>query len=120
MDPDIAYFVDILLAFASLFYVVYIVFGRVKHRALIGGYRPGEPGYNVFRKITSTKYLVVSLMFATLFIISAVFDARRVIESSYSKSILVAVPILTILLFCAIVLIISRNLPRDSGRSSKN
>ena len=108
MDPDIAYFMDIMLAFISFFYVAYIVFGRIKNRALVGGYKPGRPGYDLFRKIISTKYLVISSVLAVFFVINAIFDARRVLESSYSSSVLIVAPIFTALLFWAVVSISSR------------
>jgi len=97
----------------SLFYVVYIIYGRVKRKSIIGNYRPGVPGYDVFRKIIANKFLVISSILAVFFILNAIFDARRVLQSSYSDSVLIVAPVGVILLFLLVIFISSRLFPRS-------
>ena len=107
MNPNMAYSTDVTLAFMSLFFIAYIIYGRINNRSLIGGYKQGVPGYEVFRKIITNKYLAISSVLAVLFILNAVLDARRVLQSPYSDSVLVIAPVGIILLFSVIVLISS-------------
>jgi hypothetical protein len=108
MSPNLAYSTDVLLALISIFVVVYIIYGRAKHRSLVGNYKPGVPGYDVFLKIIANKYLVISSILAVFFTINAFVDARRVLQSLYSDSVLIVAPVGVTLLFLLAIFISSK------------
>lgn len=98
MNANESYFIDIVLTVMGLFFLIYLIYGRVKRKSLIGGYEPGKPGYDVFFKLVhNPKYLYISIAVTLFFIISSVLDARAVLEGTQSRSILVVAPVMAVL-----------------------
>lgn len=107
MPSNIAFFYDILFGFLSLFSVIYIIYGRIRGKALIGGYRPGKPGYGAFRKIISNRNLIIAVALVLFFTVSTILDADKVLNGpSPQHSILIIAPILVITTFLLAILII--------------
>ncbi len=108
MSPNLAYSTDVLLTLMSVFSVIYILYGRAKDRSLVGNYKPGVPGYHVFRRIIAVKYLVLTSILTMFFATNAIVDARRVLHSSHSESVLIVAPVGIILLFGVSIFISSK------------
>lgn len=87
------YLMDILALGVCLFSLIYIIYGRMKNHSLIGGYKPGVPGYEAFRKLIRTRVLVMVCIATVVFGISTVFDARAILQSNSPHAILLAAPI---------------------------
>jgi len=107
MDANGSYLIDVLFIAIGLFFIVYVIYGRIKGKSLVGGYKPGKPGYDVFLRLLSTKYLVISIIATLFFVTNAVFDVRSILEESSSRSILIVAPVAVIATFFLVFPILS-------------
>lgn len=93
------YSMDVLALGMCLFSLVYIIYGRMKNHSLIGGYKPGIPGYEVFQKLISTRVLIAVCIATVVFSVSTVLDVFSVLKSESSHSVLYVAPIGIIVTF---------------------
>lgn len=94
------YALDVIFLAIGIHFTTYIIYGRLRGKSLVGGYKPGVKGYDVFRKLVSNnKYFGISIIGTLFFAVNTFFDARSILHGSSSHSVLVAVPILVILIF---------------------
>ncbi|HJP96713.1 MAG TPA: hypothetical protein VJ843_05090 [Candidatus Saccharimonadales bacterium] len=97
MNHSMNYLLDVMLFGISLFLIVYILYGRKKNQSLIGGYKPGVPGYEVFQKLIRTRVLVLVCAATVFFGVGITLDIFSILHSDKtSHSILIAAPIAVI------------------------
>ncbi|HEY5668039.1 MAG TPA: hypothetical protein VIR03_02625 [Candidatus Saccharimonadales bacterium] len=89
------FFIDVILVEMSLFFIVYLIYGRTKQKPLVGNYRPGDAGYQTFKNLVSnTKVLFFSIAAVVIATIDLITSSRAVLHSKASHSILVVAPIM--------------------------
>jgi len=66
------------------------------------------PGYDTFRKLISNKILAISIVVTLFFIVNAIFDARRVLKSPYSHSVLIVAPVMVVAAFVILFPLLSK------------
>jgi hypothetical protein len=99
METHAAYTFDVLLSVIGLHFTTYLIYGRVKKRALVGNYKPGAAGYDAFRKIVNNnKYLATSIVLTVVFIAATIAEGLRAFDQTSSHIFLVAIPIIMIIL----------------------
>jgi hypothetical protein len=110
MNASAGYFLDVILGISAIFFVINLLYGRIKRKALIGGYKPGVPGYEAFSKwVNSNRNLTVAVVVAIFFIVNAIFDARKILEDPNAPtSLLVVAPVMVVLAFFIIVLVLPK------------
>lgn len=115
MSPNLVYTFDILIVLMGLFHITYVIYGRTKNKALIGGYKPGKPGHTEFRKfVDSNRNLAIAVVATAFFTISAVLEAFRVLQGpSEQHSVLVVAPVFIVLLSSVVFFVTSRILPKE-------
>jgi hypothetical protein len=101
MNSNMNYLIDVMIVALGLFSIVYIIYGRIKNQSLIGGYKPGKPGYDVFKKIVSTRSLVIVSTVTIIFGVSTVFDILSILRSDASSSELFGAPIAVVVAMIA-------------------
>lgn len=98
---------DVLCFAMSLLFLVYIIYGKSKRKSIIGGYKPGTPGYDVFlRFVNNKKYLVLIASATAIFTVNLGFAVKDVLKSDSSHSILIVVPIMVIAAFAISIFVL--------------
>ena len=88
------YVVSVAITILSLYFILYVIYGRTKNRSLIANYKPGAPGYDQFRRLVrNSKYLALAISVTTISILYAAFKARTVLQSNSPHSLLLVAPI---------------------------
>ena len=107
MDVKGSFFLDVLLLAMGLHFTIYLMYGRIKHKALIGGYKPGAAGYDAFRKlVNNNRLLVISVVVTAFFIVNTALDARKILQGPPPHTILVVVPAIIVLMLLVLSFII--------------
>lgn len=113
MNLNTNFLIDVLFLILGLHFTLYLIYGRTKRRSLVGGYKPGKPGYEVFIKLVdNTKYLVFSVILTLFFLISTIIDGHKILQSSSTHSILVFAPVVVIATLSITLAAISKFLKR--------
>ena len=101
MRIDSQLILDSFLILISVFFTVYIIYGRIKRKPLlIGDYKPGMPGYEEFLKIVNNNWSLVAAVLVSLFSITDfIINTSKILSSSGSKAILVAAPVIAAMTF---------------------
>lgn len=116
MTPSIAFFYDVSFLAICLHFIVYIIYGRVRRKPLIGNYRPGEPGYKAFIKIVDNNtYLTFAILGCLLATAALIYDAYRILQQpDYTHSVLISTPVLVVVIFVATSIVVPIVLARKN------
>lgn len=92
------------LILLGAFFTAYIIYGRVKRKPLLlGDYKPGAPGYNEFIKLVDNNwYLIAAIVTTVLSTIAFTVDAINILNSPYSKIVLIGSPLTVVISFLVI------------------
>lgn len=98
MNVNLEFSISVIAVTIGLFFITYLIYGRIKKRPLVGNYKPDEPGYAIFINLTTkTKYLLISSVVTLLLSVKLVFDVMAVLQSSASKTVLISAPVMALL-----------------------
>ncbi len=109
MNANGSFIFDILLFSIGLHFSLYLIYGRITGRPLVGPYQPKAPGYKTFLKlVNNTKYLAITIIVTLFFTLNTVLDVARILRSSSSHSILVVAPLIVVLAFGISIPVLTR------------
>jgi hypothetical protein len=109
MSAETNFLVTVTLVVMGLFFTTYLIYGRAKRKSfLIGGYKPGSPGYDIFLKLVDNyKVLALAIISTLIFALDLTFQIFTVLDSR-SYGLLISGPVLVLLLFVLILAILPK------------